>query len=56
MNRRRGDEVSYMLDGMHVSMPLPDIDLDDIEDIQNRHGHREIATDVFWKGKHHPVE
>ena len=45
MDRTRGDEVSYEVDGLYVSMPLPDIDSDYLEDVQNRRDHREVAID-----------
>jgi GTP cyclohydrolase I len=45
MDRARGDEVSYEVDGLYVSMPLPDIDSDYLEDVQNRRDHRGVAID-----------
>lgn len=38
-------DVSYVTEGMYVSMPLPVVDAVELEDVQNYRDHREVAID-----------
>ena len=56
MGREITGEVSYMIEGMYVSMPLPVVEQSSLEDVQTHRDHREVTIEqVGVSDLHYPI-